>query len=219
MSMRKFERRIAEMQKINAIEYKEHQIDMFKKEAIKRGLVIGAEISFKTDNNVIKKGIISGDVYWAWGYGCFAVPILGNKTAIPLYADGQWAKVISSANNNELDKLRSEIVTLQKQKGGFVKSNNEYRAKIASQKDLIEAVLLDKEELRSHLSNEIFELAEERKELFSKIDRLRSRCSSYDLRWINSNIYTESLENNLKLATEMLDRIKSKWWYKMFKNL
>lgn len=93
--------------------------------------------------------------------------------------------------SNRIEELEKEVTHLQKQKGGFVKNNNEYREEIL--------------ELNAQLKSKDVRI----KSLNQQVDGLK-----LDINYSELNHDKQLIEN--KAITEELQSIKSKWWYKLF---
>ena len=93
--------------------------------------------------------------------------------------------------SNRIEELEKEVTHLQKQKGGYVKNNNEYREEIL--------------ELNAQLKSKDIRI----KSLSQQIDGLRLDVKQSETNY-NIVVYETA---GLRLA---LQSIKSKWWYKLF---
>lgn len=93
--------------------------------------------------------------------------------------------------SNRIEELEKEVTHLQKQKGGYVKNNNEYREHIS--------------DLNAQLKSKDIRI----KSLNQQVDGLRLDIKQAETNY-NIVVYETA---GLRLS---LQSIKSKWWYKLF---
>jgi peptidoglycan hydrolase CwlO-like protein len=93
--------------------------------------------------------------------------------------------------SNRIEELEKEVTHLQKQKGGYVKNNNEYREEIL--------------ELNAQLKSKDIKIEHQKQYIF---------CLTLDIKQVETNHDVE-LHKRINLKSE-LNSIKSKWWYKLF---